>query len=220
MDIEKLKDKLGDDYQALADHVAELASQRDAARKESIDGRKGLKAKVDELSAAQTRVLEKLGIDSLDDLDSLPDGKGQAEAVKQFEAKLKRLERDLADATKARDEISSKHRSALLDASLEKALSGHEWIDRDIAAMLVKNGVTWEEDQAFFQADGKAVPLADGVKYIAQTKPHLLKSTGAGGSGYQSSAGSTGKHSMTRNEFDALEPAARMAAAKEGVTIS
>jgi hypothetical protein len=189
VDLSKFKERLGADFAALEAYVAELTGKVDAARTESIDGRKALKARVAELTTAQAKVMEKLGIDSLDDIDTLPDAKGQAEAAKQFDAKVKRLERELADAKKAGEEMGSKHKSAMMDAALEKALAGQEWANRDIAAMLVKSGATWEEDQILFQAGDKRVPLADGVKYLVQIAPNLVKSAGAGGSGYQPGGG-------------------------------
>jgi hypothetical protein len=102
-----------------------------------------------------------------------------------------------------------------LDAALEKALSEHDWIDRDVAALLARAGVAWEEDRILYQAGDRAVPLADGVKLIAQTKPHLLKSAGAGGSGYKPGAGSAGgkPQAPQRKDF-ASDMAYAMVAAK------
>ena len=57
MDIEQLKEAIGDEkFAALKTYVDDLTGQRDAARNESITGRKGLKAKLDEMAAAQARV--------------------------------------------------------------------------------------------------------------------------------------------------------------------
>lgn len=190
MDIAALKDKLGDDYDKLAAHIDDLTGQRDAARKESIEGRKTLKAKVEELTAAQSRVLEKLGIDSLDDIDSLPEPKGQAEAVKQFEAKLKKMERDLADRNTAFADLEGKHRASLMDVALSKALSAHEWVDNDVATLLAKQSIQFEGDELVFKSGEKIMTLEDGIKTLATAKPHLLKSAGAGGSGYQQQGGS------------------------------
>ena len=95
MDIASLKEALGDEkFAALQGYVNDLIGQRDTARNESITGRKKLK---DDLAAAQAlaaKALEKLGVESADDLDTLPDAKGQGEALKQFETKLKRAERE------------------------------------------------------------------------------------------------------------------------------
>lgn len=185
MDIAALKDKLGDDYEKLAAYVDDLTGQRDAARKESIEGRKGLKAKVDELTHAQDRVLEKLGISSLDDLDNLPEPKGQAEAVKQFEAKLKKLERDMNDRNAAYSELETKHRASLMDVALSKALASHEWVDNELATLLAKQSIQFEGDDLIYKSGDKIMTLEDGIKTLATAKPHLLKSAGAGGSGYQ-----------------------------------
>jgi hypothetical protein len=51
MDLAVLKDRLGDQYDALETYVNTLIGQRDAARKESIDGRKALKAENEALKA-------------------------------------------------------------------------------------------------------------------------------------------------------------------------
>ncbi len=193
MDISKLKDKLGADYEALEAHVADLTAQRDVALRASEDGRGKFKKVADErdkLRSVKDRLFEKLGLDDDADLDNLPEPKGQAEAVRQFEAKLKRMERDLADASRARDEVSARHREALTGVALEKALSQHDWLDRDVALLLAKSGVQVEGEEILFSADGKQVPLADGIKWLAKSKPHLLKSSGAGGSGYTGNAGS------------------------------
>lgn len=192
MDIATLKEKLGDDYDKLAAHVEALAEQRDVARRESIEGRKALKSRVTELESQQKAMLEKLGLESVEEINDLPDSKGQAEAVKQFEARLKRMERELSDKDGAIQAVTAKHREALLDADMEKALSGMDWLDRDIAAMLVRNGTTWEGDEVLFKAGDKLVNLADGVKHLAASKPHLLKSQGSGGSGFRQGAASGG----------------------------
>jgi len=97
MNIEELKEALGDKYDGLKSYVDDLIAQREAARNESINGRKTLKARVNELEALQTKLFDKLGVETVEDIESLPDGKGQAEAMKQFEAKVKRLERELAE---------------------------------------------------------------------------------------------------------------------------
>ncbi len=71
-----------------------------------------MKDKLAKLEADQNALMERLGIDSLEDLDLLPDAKGAAEAAKQYDAKLKRLERQLQEATTQRDEISGKFRGS------------------------------------------------------------------------------------------------------------
>ena len=89
LDDEMLSSVLAD-IAAIVDPLeARALKAEDKARKaaqESIEGRKGKDAVI-------AKALEKLGIESQDDLDSLPDAKGQAEAIKQYEAKLRRAER-------------------------------------------------------------------------------------------------------------------------------
>lgn len=219
MDIDALKPKLGDEmFSQLHAYIADLTGQRDAARNESIQGRKALKAKVAELEGMQAKVFERLGIDSADDLETLPDAKGQAEAVKQFEAKLKRLEREAADKTKAFDELSAKHRSALQQAMLQKAISSHQFIDADLVSSFVSQRLAWEEDQPFYRTDeGKLLPIDEGVKLLATTKPHLLKAQGSGGSGYTGARGNgQAAKVINRADFEAMPITDRMAFVKSG----
>lgn len=215
MDIETLKDKLGEaEFGALQTFVNDLVGQRDAARQESIAGRKGLREKLAAAEAAQAALLEKLGLDSLDDLDSLPDAKGAAEAARQYEAKLKRMERELAAATQAREEATGKYRSSLQRAAIADAISGHEFVARDLVETYISQRLTWEGDDLLFKTDnGALVPLKDGVAGFAKSRPELLKAAGTGGAGVRSSdaRGNGGAKTMTRAEFEALPPADRVA---------
>lgn len=219
MDIETLKEALGDKFAALKTYVDDLVGQRDAARNESITGRKKLK---DDLAAAQAlaaKALEKLGVDSAEDLETLPDAKGQGEALKQFDVKLKRAERERDDAKRIADEASGKYKTSLQRAAIAEALGKHEFIARDVVETFVSNRLTWEGDDILFKTDdGKLVPVADGVAGIAKTRPELLKATGTGGAGVRSTnaGGSGGSKTMTRSDFEALAPAARMEHVKSG----
>jgi len=188
MDISKFKDKLGDDFEALQTYINDLTGQRDAARKESIDGRKGMKDKLAKLEADHTAMLEKLGIDSVDDLENLPDAKGAADSAKQADAARKRAERERDEALKARDEAIGSLRSSKQRAAIADALSGHEFIARDLVESYVSQRLTWEGDELLFKGEGdKLIPLADGVAGIAKTRPELLKPTGTGGAGVRQS---------------------------------
>lgn len=223
MDLETLKEALGDEkFAALKTYVDDLTGQRDAARNESITGRKGLREKLTNLETAQAALLEKLGLDSLEDLESLPDAKGAAEAAKQYEAKTKRLERQLAEATAAREQADGKYRSSLQRAAVSEALGGHEFIARDLVESFVSTRLAWEGDDLLFKADdGRLVPIKDGVAGIAKTRPELLKPTGSGGAGVrQSNAGGATAKTMQRADFEAMQPAEKLAAAKSGVVLT
>lgn len=223
MDIETLKEALGDEkFSALKTYVDDLTGQRDAARNESIQGRKGLKEKLAQLESAHQQMMDKLGIDSLDDLESLPDAKGAAEAAKQYEAKLKRLERENATLKQTAEEASGKFRNSQQRAAVAEALGGHEFIARDVVETFIANRLTWEGDEILFKSDnGQLMPLKDGVAGIAKTRPELLKPTGTGGAGVRSTnAGSTGgQKTMSRAEFEAMPPSQKVEAAKAGVQL-
>lgn len=224
MDLETLKEALGDEkFAALKTYVDDLTGQRDAARNESITGRKGLREKLTKLEADQAALLEKLGLDSLDDLANMPDAKGAAEAAKQFEAKTKRLERELAETRQAREQAEGKYKGTLQRAAVAEALGGHEFIARDIVESFIGARLVWEGDDLLFKADdGRLMPIKDGVAGIAKTRPELLKPTGSGGAGVRqgNAGGNAGAKTMTRAEFEAMPPAAKVEAAKAGVTLN
>jgi len=223
MDIETLKTALGDEkFAALKTYVDDLTGQRDTARNESITGRKKLK---DDLAAAQalaSRALEKLGIDGADDLDALPDAKGQGEALKQFDAKVKRLERENVELKTAKDAAEGKHKTSLQRAAVADALGRHEFIARDVVETFISNRLAWEGEEILFKTDdGKLVPVADGVAGIAKSRPELLKATGTGGAGFRSAGagGAGGQKQMTRADFEAMSPTAKVEASKAGVQL-
>lgn len=188
MDISKLKDAIGDEnFSALQAHIADLTGQRDAARNESIAGRKGLKDKVTKLEADNARMLEKLGIDSVDDLDNLPDTKGAADQAKQAEARAKRAERERDEAIASRDSAVGSLRESKQRAAMADAMAGHEFVARDFVESYVSQRLTWEGDDLLFKDGDKLIPVADGVAGLAKTRPELLKPAGAGGAGVRQS---------------------------------
>ena len=193
MDIEALKEKLGDEtFSKLKTYVDDLTGQRDAARNESINKRKALQTENDTLKAFRAKALEKLGVDSDEDLDALPDAKGQAEAVKQFDAKLKRLERERDELKAAKDAADGKLRGTQQKAVIADALGRHEFVARDVVEAFVAPRLVWEGEEIMFKADdGRLVAVEDGVAGLAKTRPELLKPTGTGGAGART-AGSGG----------------------------
>mgnify|MGYP005606298107 CR=1 FL=1 len=185
MDIEALKDKLGDEtFAKLKAHVDDLTGQRDAARNESINKRKALQTENETLKAFKSKALEKLGVDSDEELDALPDAKGQADAAKQFDAKLKKLERERDEAKAAAEAVAGQLRGSRQKAVIADALGKHEFVARDVVEAFVAPRLVWEGEEIMFKADdGKLVAVADGVAGLAKSRPELLKPTGTGGAG-------------------------------------
>ncbi len=177
MDIENLKEALGDEkFTALKSYVDDLQGQRDTARQESINGRRGMKDKLAKLEADQNALMERLGIDSLEDLDLLPDAKGAAEAAKQYDAKLKRMERQLQEATTQRDEISGKFRGSLQKAAIAEALSGHEFVARDLVETFVSQRLIWEGDDLLFKSSITVIGI-DATLLPNKLSDHLALSS-------------------------------------------
>lgn len=192
MDLQALKGKTLDDtlLAQLVEHVDGLTAQRDAARKESIEGRKGKDAKIKEQSERISALSERLGIEPDADLESLPDARGQAEAAKQVEAKLKRLERERQEFEQKYGELSSKYAQERQSMAIDKALSTQPFVDLDDARAVFSQRVKTEGDDLLFETpEGKLVPLADGAAWLAKTKTHLVRVEAAGGSGYRPGGG-------------------------------
>lgn len=211
LDDETLSALLADVAKLVEPLEARALKAEDKARKaaqESIEGRKGKDALI-------AKALEKLGIESPEDLDNLPDAKGQAEALKQFEAKLKRSERDLAERTKSLEEITTRYSTERRERAISEQVSKHSFIDADDVRALVGARLKEEGDELLFAGpDGQLMPLADGVAWLAKAKPHLVQPAGgAQGSGFKGSKGSPGALRMTRAQFEALPPKERAKAA-------
>jgi hypothetical protein len=219
MDIAALKEALGDEkFTELETFVNDLQGQRDQARTESISGRKTLKENLQKLEQQQAALLDRLGIDSVDDIDSLPDVKGAADAAKQYEAKLKRMERELAEEREGKQAIEGRFKESQKSAYLSKALGEHEWLARDVVESFITPHLEWEGDELLFKtSEGKLTSVKDGVAGLAKARPELLKPSGAGGAGVRSSTarGQAGK-TMTRAEFDAASHSERAEFAKSG----
>jgi hypothetical protein len=223
MDISELKEVLGDErFSDLESFVSDLTNQRDEARNESINGRKQLREKLSRLEGERSQLLEKLGVDSLDDIDELADSKGQAEAAKQYEAKLKRLERELAESRDGIELANKKYRDSQRKINLNGALSKHEWLAPDVVESFLSPNLEWEGDDLLYKTgDGKLISVADGVAELAKARPELLKPTGARGAGVGSrgAGGAEGAKEMSREDFAQLPPEKKVELAKSGIKL-
>jgi hypothetical protein len=188
MDLEKLKGKTIDDalladLKAHVDGLETLAEKAEgkakAAQKESIEGRKQLKAERD-------AAFDKLGVTTIEEIEALPDAKGQADAVKQVETKLKKAEAALAEEKTAHETLRGELATERRSTAIAKAAAKHNFIDAEDAATLIGSRVKANDDGElmFTGADGKLVKLDDGVAWLAKSKPHLVKPAGGtGGTG-------------------------------------
>lgn len=198
MDLDALKGKTLDDklHGEIVAHVAELTSQRDAARKESIDGRKGKDQKIKDLEARLSAVAEWAGIEVDADLAALPALKGQADEKKQADAKIAKLTRELDEARKAHGDLDGKLRGMRRDAAIAGALEGLRFRNPADVRVLLERHVREEGDELLFEAEGgKLVPLKEGAAWFAKTRPEYVHAADAGGtgSGFKGSgAGNTG----------------------------
>ena len=215
MNLEDLKGKTIDDA-ALADltaHFAGLSARADAAegkartaQAESISGRKGKDALI-------SKLMEKLGIDSPDDIDGMPDARGQAEASKQMEVKLKKMERERLDAVTALNEVQGKYSADKTALAIDRALSAHQCVDMDDARAIFSGRIKSEGDDLLFDSgDGKLVNLGDGAAWLAKTKTYMVKAPTATGSGFKQGSGQSQAATPTLSTADIY--AARSGAAQ------
>lgn len=222
MNLDELKDALGEDkHKALVAYVGDLTGQRDTARKESIEGRKSLKAQVEKLTALNKKAFERLGVESEEEIDELPEMKGQAEANKQLAAKLKRLERDLAESNQARETLAQGRAKDRRDALIAQAVAKHGFVNAEDAATLLGARLKAEGDAFLFETEGgKLVPLDEGVAWFAKSRPNLVKAQGGPGSGYRDGGDKGGQKTMKRADFEKLNPADRTAVMKEKTVLT
>lgn len=231
-ELDELKGATLDDgkFSALKSHVDDILAQRDAARQESISGRKGKDAKLADLQAqldkATARIevyAEKLGVEPDADLDALPSAKGQAEAAKQFESRVKKLQRDLDDKARQFDDLAGRHSAYVRESQIVKAMEGHRFKNPGDVRVLIERRVKQEGDDLLFETDdGKLVPLREGVAWFGKTRTDYVEPADAGGhgSGYRSgsSNGSSGK-TMPLAQFLAQTPKDRAKAMADGMTL-
>lgn len=157
---------------------AETAEEKArTAQRESIDGRKKLKAERD-------RAFELLGVSDPSELDSLPDPKGQADAVKQFEAKLKKAERERDEAVTARDQLQGRMTGMRREAEISAAIEGLGFRNPADVRVLLGTRIEAEGEEFRFRTDdGKLVPLKEGAAWFAKTRPDYVQPADAGGQG-------------------------------------
>lgn len=220
MDLDALKGKTLDDatHAELVKFVQGEQAKVQAARDESINHRKGLKERAEKAERYLQVALEKLGVDTADEIEQLPDAKGQAEVEKQHEAQVKRLTRERDEARTSASTLQQERDTERRRAAIAGVVAKHSFIDPDVATMLLEHGVQAEGDQFLFKAEGgKLVPLDEGAAFIATTKPHLVKAQGTPGSGYRHNGNPNGgtPRTMTRAQFEALGPAERATAMRE-----
>lgn len=157
-------------------------------------------------------------------------GKGGEEAQAKLDALTKDYEGKIADRDSRLTKLMRKTADAELRAELAKAGVIPEGLD--MLSSFAGQRIAFHDDGTpkIMTADGKPMigsgadhgaTLADLAKELAKASPFLVKDGGAGGGGKPpGSGGGTGGKSMTRAAFDALDPAGKQAAMKDGTTLT
>lgn len=200
---------------APASEVEAFKAKALTAQGEAIDRRKALKA-WEALGATPDEVQAKLAKGA--DPAIIDQMRAQfAEKESGFSAKLSKImgERAVSDlkAELARNGVVPEG----LDILANFGSSRIKFDDDGNIRVMAADGVT---PMVGAGANGGAT-LADLAKQLAGSIPHLVKDAGAGGGGKPpGSGGGTGGKSMTRAAFDALDPAGKAAAMKDGTTLT
>lgn len=157
-------------------------------------------------------------------------GKGGEDAQAMLDAMRAEYEGKLTDRDTRLTALMRDNASEKLRVELAKAGFIAEAID-DIAATAMSRLQFGDDGKPkVMTADGRPMigsgadhgaTLADLAKELAAAKPYAVQDGGKGGGGKPpGSQGNAGQKTMTRAEFDALSPAAKSAAAKEGVKLT
>lgn len=204
IDLTKFKGKtLGDAEMAEIQQALDAEKTRaDAAdeaartaKRESIDGRKKLKAERD-------TAFEKLGITDASELEGLKDAKGQAEASQQYEARIKKLERDLTDSNTARDQASGQLTGLRREAAITAGIEGLNFRHPADVRALLGSRVVQEGDDFLFKTDeGKLVPIKEGAAHFAKSRPDYVNAADAGGQGSGFKGNQSGGGSGTQGNW-------------------
>ena len=208
-DLKTLKDKIDATlFAEIESAFNELSGQRDAARAESINGRKTMKTENEKFKADLAQALEKLGIDSADDLATLPDSKGQADALKQYEVQLRRSQRERDEAKLALTDIQGTVTASRREAAIAQAIASQPFQDAELARDYITARIRQEGDEFLFDVGAagasKLVPVTDGAAWVAATKPLLMPAPGNGatgsgfkvGMGHNNAPGNTGEPTL------------------------
>jgi len=218
LDLDAVKEE---DFPKLLEYARWSAGKVATLTTETTEGRAKFKKVADERDAWRTRAQklgEHQGIEDDADLDALPPKSKDVatEAAKQYEVKLKRQEREIADLTAKLAESVTRSRKERERAVIAEAVAAHDFSD-DAKPYVVDHlsaKMAWESDEdgpQYKESNGKTLSIRDAVAGIAATKPGLLKPTGTGGAGVRSGhAGSVGNG----KDLSHLSPVERLNAAR------
>jgi len=158
---------------------AELKKLRDEAAEWRVKY-KELSQTYEEVASSKNSLEEQLK--SLDERIAKAKEEGKKELVKELEAQKKEKE----ELTNKLKQLEATSKSLRVENALNKALSAYEVIDPEVVAEVIKQRVDVIDGEVKFK-DGKS--LDDGIKEFFESKPHLLKAKGNGGSGAGSNSG-------------------------------
>jgi len=152
---------------------AELKKLKDEAAEWRVKY-KELSQTYEEVASSKNSLEEQLK--SLDERIAKAKEEGKKELVKELEAQKKEKE----ELTNKLKQLEATSKSLRVENALNKALSAYEVIDPEVVAEVIKQRVDVIDGEVKFK-DGKS--LDDGIKEFFESKPHLLKAKGNGGSG-------------------------------------
>lgn len=99
-----------------------------------------------------------------------------ADARAQIEARLKRTEREHAEAIKRAEAAEAARMQLHRDVLIGRAMSGQKFRNAQDAQVLIQHRVVAEGDELLFRDDsGRLVPLEDGIASFAKARPDYVE---------------------------------------------
>lgn len=205
MDLSKFAGKTLDDaaMAELKSAFDELTGQRDAARNESIAGRKTLKSELAAAKAERDEAFAWAGAEDIEALRALPGPKGSADAARVTEAAMKKLTRERDEAMSERQALNERLAKQSREIAVANVLKKFPARNPDDVSVLFERHVEADGETFIFKdADGKVSSLDEGANAFFSKRPDYLLPAGiqGQGSGYRGTKQGAGEKPAVKPE--------------------
>jgi hypothetical protein len=227
MDLATLLAKLNAEEKAVVENAIAEEKNRgiEAARKKSDEVKRWMTE-----ANSMKDALREIGLDvdsdigeQLRGITEKATGKPKTELEKQVVTLTKQIQQLTQKATESEKkamESVERYRNTKLSQELSKAFGEKIHASDYVINGLIREGkVTINElDEIVFKNGESEIDFKSGVDQFMKSNTHIVKNTQAPGAGSAGGAGGSAK-SMTRAEFDKLDPASKMQLMKEKVAL-
>jgi len=145
-------------------------------------------------------------------------------SIETLRRDLQKLQGDYQESNKKATELEIKHKQAKIATLLKKALSDDTGTpklygqDSEIELLLMKNALDLDGERVIWRDGESTLDFDSGLKtFLEQKKSQLRNSQRPGSSGVP--GGSPQGKTITRSQFEALNPGAKLSSVKEGIQV-